>query len=185
MEDKHIIELFYGRSEQALTELDLKYGKLCHQLSYHILYSWEDAGECVNDSYLAAWNTIPPAMPDPLRAYLCKIVRNLSLKLYYHQTAARRNSHYDMAMDELEHTLSSPDTVESQLEAKELAGILQSFLDSLTEENAVIFLRRYWFCDSYEAIARRVGLTEKNISVRLVRIRKQLKKYLREREVFL
>ena len=184
IEDEKIIEMFFERSEQAIAEVDKKYGKVCSRLSFNILNSWPDAEECVNDAYLGAWNTIPPAKPDPLQAYICKIVRNISLKLYYRKKAAKRNSTYDIAMEELKRQLSSPNTVETEIEARELAHIIESFLDTLTIENRVIFMRRYWFSDRYKDIAERVGLTEKNISVRLTRIRQKMKQYLNEREVF-
>ncbi len=185
MEDEKIIGLFFERSEQAIQELDIKYGKLCHKLSHNILNSWLDAEECVNDAYLSAWNTIPPAEPNPLVAYICKIVRNISLKLYYRKEAAKRNSVYDIAIQELEAYLSSPNTVEAEIEAKELAHIIERFLDALSLENRIIFMRRYWFGDSYKDIAELVGLTEKNVSVRLVRIRKQMKQYFIESEVYM
>lgn len=185
MEDEKIIELFFERSEQAIQELDIKYGKICRGFSYHIVGSRQDAEECVSDAYFGAWRTIPPAKPDPLLAYICKIVRNLSLKAYYKKAAAKRNSVYTVAMEEIEACLAHPNTVEREVEASELARILEQFLDTLTAENRVIFLRRYWFCDSCRDIAARVGLSEKNVSVRLTRIRKKMKEYLREREVFL
>lgn len=184
-DDEKIIELFFQRSEKAIHELDIKYGKVCHKLSYNIINNRQDAEECVNDAYLGVWNAIPPAKPNPLLTYLCKIVRNLSLKTYYRKEAAKRNSVYDVSIQELEACLSAPNTVESEIEARELARIIERFLDTLTVENRVIFLRRYWFSDTYADIAGRVGLTEKNISVRLTRIRQKLKKYLIEREVFL
>lgn len=185
MEDEKIIALFFQRCEQGLQELDLKYGKLCHKLSYNILSNWQDVEECVNDSYLAAWKTIPPAKPNPLSAYICKIVRNISLKLYDRKKATKRNSTYDIAMDELKSPLASPNTVETEMETRELARIIEDFLDTLATENRVIFMRRYWFFDTYADISKLVGLTEKNISVRLTRIRKQMKEFLLEREVFL
>ncbi len=184
MEDEKIVGLFFNRSEQAIQELDIKYGKLCHKLSHNILNSWPDAEECVNDAYLGAWNAIPPAEPNPLLAYLCKIVRNISLKRYYMKEAAKRNSVYDIAIQELEAYLSSPNTVEAEIEARELARIIESFFGTLTVENRVIFMRRYWFSDTYADIAEFVGLTEKNVSVRLTRIRQKMKEYLIEREVF-
>ncbi len=183
MDDEKIIDLFFDRSEQALRELDTKYGKLCHKISYNILNNREDAEECVNDAYLGIWNAIPPKRPDPLMTFLCKIVRNLSIARYHANTAMKRNSAYDVALSELEDCLASPSTVESEFEANELSSIIDSFLETLSQENRVIFMRRYWFSDSYEEIAKRVGLTEKNVSVRLTRIRKQLKDYLKEREV--
>ena len=184
MDDQSIVQLFFERSERALAELDAKYGKLCHTLSHNILNSRQDAEECVNDAYLGVWNTVPPARPDPLRAYLCKIVRNVSLKLYDRKKAEKRNSAYDVAMQELEDCLPAPNTVESEVEAKELAHMIETFLDTLSEENRVIFLRRYWFSDPYADIAKRTGISEKSVSMRLVRIRKQMRQYLVEREVF-
>lgn len=185
MDDESIIDLFFARSEQAIKELDSKYGKVCHRLSYNILHNDLDAEECVNDAYLGTWNAIPPQRPNPLLTFLCKIVRNLSIMRHHTNTAMKRNSIYDVALDEIEDCLSSPETVEKELETKELARNIESFLDTLTEENRVIFMRRYWFSDSYADIAERVGMTEKNVSVRLTRTRKQMRDYLIERGVLL
>lgn len=181
--DEKIIELFFARSEQAIRELDIKYGKVFHKLSYRIVNNEQDAEECVNDAYLGAWNAIPPARPDPLEAYICKIVRNLSLKLYYRKNAAKRGSAYEVAIEELENYLSVPNTVEAEIEAGELVHIIESFLDTLTVENRVIFMRRYAYLDTYSDIAVRMGLSEKNVSVRLTRIRWKMKQYLMERGV--
>lgn len=186
IEDEEIITMFFQRSEQAIQALDGKYGRLCRHLACNIVNDRQDAEECVNDAYLGAWNAIPPARPDPLPAYLCKIVRNLALKAYWKRSAEKRGGgQYAAALVELEACIPAPDTVETQLQAKELARSIQDFLDTLTPENRVIFLRRYWFSDSYQDIAGRVGLTEKNISVRLTRIREKLRQYLQEREVIL
>ena len=185
MNDERIIELFFERSEQAIKELDGKYGKVFRSLSFKILNNHQDVEECVNDSYLGTWNAIPPAKPNPLLAFVCKIVRNISLKRYEQNTAAKRNSHYDVAMEELEDCLASTTTIEEEIAERELTEIIESFLDSLSKENRVIFLRRYWFSDTYADIAKQVGLTEKNVSVRLTRIRKELREYLLEREVLL
>ncbi len=184
MEDARIIDLFFERDQQAIQELDTKYGKACHRLSYNIVNNWQDAEECVNDAYLGAWNTIPPVKPDPLLTYICKIVRNISLNIYYRKKAAKRSSHYMVAMEEIEACIVAPNTVEAEIEARDLARIIENFLDTLTVENRVIFMRRYWFSDSYKDIAEFVGLTEKNISVRLTRIREKMRKYLIERGVF-
>ena len=184
IEDEKIVELFFKRSELAIRELDNKYGKACHRLSYNIVNDRQDAEECVNDAYLGAWNAIPPEKPDPLLTYLCKIVRNISLKMYYRKKAAKRSSTYTIAMEEIEACIAAPSTVETEFEARELARVIESFLDTLTAENRVIFMRRYWFSDSCKDIAGLVGLTEKNITVRLTRIREKMKLYLIEREVF-
>lgn len=183
--DEKIIELFFSRSEQAISELDQKYGRLCHRISHNILNNWQDAEECVNDAYLGVWNAIPPARPNPLQSYLCRIVRNISLRLYYRKKAVKRSCIYETAMQELEACLPATDTVEAEIETRELTKMIETFLDTLSAENCVIFLRRYWFCDTYADIARYAGISEKNVSVRLTRIRKQLKDYLNEREVLI
>ena len=184
MNDDRIIELFFERSEQAIKELDAKYQKTLMKVSFNILNNELDAEECVNDTYLAAWNAIPPAKPNPLVAFVCKIVRNISLKRYEHNTAVKRNSFYDVSLEELDECLASVTTVEDEINERELVKIIESFLDSLSKENRVVFLRRYWFCDSYADIASQVGITEKNVSVKLSRIRNQLRTYLKERGVF-
>ena len=184
IEDGKIIELFFRRSEQAIRELDEKYGKVCRKLSHNIVNNRQDAEECVNDAYLGAWNAIPPAKPSPLLTYICKIVRNISLKTYWRKAASKRSGTYTIAMEEIEACIADPNTVEIEIEVRELARIIESFLDTLTTENRVIFMRRYWFSDSCKDIAEFVGLSEKNISVRLTRIRKKMRDYLAEREVF-
>ena len=184
IDDEKIIEMFFERSEQGIRELDIKYGKACHNLSYHIVGSRQDAEECVNDAYLGAWNAIPPARPNPLLSYLLKIVRNISLKIYWRKEAAKRSSHYTIALEEIEACIADQKNIEEEIEVRELACIIESFLDTLTIENRVIFMRRYWFSDSYKDIAEFMGLSEKNISARLTRIREKMKQYLIEREVF-
>ena len=184
IDDEKIIEMLFGHAEQGIRELDTKYGKDCHNLSYHIVGSRQDAEECVNDAYLGAWNAIPPVRPNPLLSYIMKIVRNISLKIYWRKEAAKRSSHYTIALEEIEACIADQKTVEDEIEARELARIIEDFLDTLTVENRVIFMRRYWFADSYKDIAELVGLSEKNISVRLTRIREKMKQYLIEREVF-
>ena len=183
MEDEKIIGLFFARSEQGIQELDNQYGTICRSLSYNIVNNRQDAEECVNDAYLGVWNTVPPARPSPLLAYLCRIVRNLSLKAYWKKNAAKRSSVYTIAMEEIEAYIADRKTVEDEIEARELARIMEAFLDTLTLENRVIFMRRYWFSDSCRDIAGLMGLTEKNISVRLTRIRQKMRQYLMERGV--
>ena len=185
IDDEKIIEMFFERSEQGIRELDIKYGKICHNLSYNIVNSRQDTEECVNDAYLGAWNAIPPVHPNPLLIYIVKIVRNISLKIYWRKEAAKRSGHYTIALEEIEGYIADPKTVEDEIEARELARIIEEFLNTLTLENRVIFMRRYWFADSYKDIAEFIGLSEKNISVRLTRIREKMKQYLIEREVFI
>lgn len=183
--EEELIDMFFERSEEALKEMEIKYGKICLKTSYNILGNLSDAEECVNDSYLGVWNAIPPERPKPLLTYVLRIVRNISLTCYYKKHAQKRNSSYDLAVEELSEFLASPDNVENILEAEELTGFVEKFLDGQNQINRVIFLRRYWFFDSYDQIAKQVGLSEKNVSVRLTRIRKQLKEYLQERGIYL
>ena len=185
IDDEKIIEMFFEWSEQGIRELDMKYGAICHNLAYNIVNNRQDAEECVNDAYLGAWNAIPPTRPNPLLSYIVKIVRNISLKIYWRKEAAKRSGHYKVALEEVESYIADQKTVEDEIEARELARIIEDFLDTLTLENRVIFMRRYWFADSYKDIAEFVGLSEKNISVRLTRIREKMKQYLIEREVFI
>lgn len=183
MEDEEIISLFFDRNDSAIDELDRKYGKLCHKIAHNILKNSQDAEECVNDAYFGVWNTVPPQKPDLLSAFLLKIVRNISLSRYRMNTAQKRNSFYDVALEELEETLFSPGGVESHTEGKLATRAIESFLDTLDRESRVVFIRRYWFGDSYDDIARLTGLSSKNVSVKLTRLRKKLKEYLSSLEV--
>lgn len=183
LEDEEIIGLFFERSEQAIQELDSKYGKICRKFSYSIVNDRRDAEECVNDAYLGVWNTVPPTKPDPLLSYLVRIVRNLSLKVYWRKEAAMRSSSCTVALQEIEECIAGHETVEDEIEARELARVIESFLDTLTSKNRVIFMRRYWFSDSCREIGELVGLSEKNVTVRLTRIRRKLREYLTERKV--
>lgn len=184
IDDEKIIDLFFERDQQAIRELEIKYGKICHNLSYNIVNSRQDAEECVNDAYLGAWNAIPPTRPNPLLSYIVKIVRNISIKIYWRKEAAKRNSIYTIAMQEIETCIADKKTVEDEIEARELAHIIENFLDSLTTKERIIFMRRYAYIDTYADIAKRVGTSEKNVSVRLSLIRQKMKQYLIEREVF-
>lgn len=121
----------------------------------------QDAEECVNDAYLGTWNAIPPAHPNPLLAFLCKIVRNISIMRYHANTAAKRNSNYDVSLDELQDCIASRRTIDTELDEKELIKVIEDFLEKLSVENRVTFMRRYWFSDSYAEIAELIGISEK------------------------
>ncbi len=185
MEDSKIIALFYARSEQAIAELSQKYGAVCSKVADNILNSKQDAEECVNDAYLGAWDTIPPQNPNPLLTYVCRIVRNLAIKKYHANTAKKRNSHYDVALDELENCFSTAESVEAALDVQELTAYLNVFLEKLDVEKRVLFVRRYWYGDSVEDLAKRFSISKHNVTVRLSRTREKLKTYLAERGVVL
>ncbi len=184
MDDERIIELFFERSESAISELNSKYGSLCRSVSKNVLGNDEDAAEAVNDTYLALWHRIPPEKPENLLGYVLKIAKNRSLNILRSRTAAKRNSGYQVALSELEECIPSGASVDAEIDFRELSGAIDSFLETLSQENRVIFLRRYWFSDSLKEIGNLTGLTEKTVSVRLLRLRRKLKDYLSERRFF-
>ncbi len=178
MDDGRIIELFFARSEEAIAELSLKYGRLCERVALRILNDPRDAGECVNDAYFAVWNAVPPERPDPLAAYVCRIVRNLALKRYHANTAKKRNSAYDAALDEIEDCFPASPSAEEAFENAEIARVIDRFLGTLDRDGRVLFGRRYWYSDSIEDLAGLFHTSRHNVSVRLWRIRKALRTYL-------
>lgn len=177
MDDKAIIEGLFDRNEATLTILAQRFGRPLKQLTLNILGNIRDAEECVNDTYLALWNAIPPARPNPLTGYVLRTGRNLALKKLRRNTALKRDSRYDLSLDELAASLSG-ETPENILEAQELGRAIDRFLDTLNKENRILFLRRYWFGDSVQTISNNRGMTENTVSVRLCRIRGQLRTYL-------
>ncbi len=179
MEDQRIIDLFFERSEQAIAELSKKYGRLCRALSKRILQNDQDAEECVNDAFLAVWNTIPPERPDILSAYLCRITRNLSLKRHSCLTARKRNTAYDVVLEEVSECLAAKDSVEDELLAGEISAHINHFLGSMKKKDRVIFVRRYWFCMEIREIAEEMGESTNYVNVHLHRTREKLKKCLK------
>ena len=181
MDDKQSIRLFFERSEQAITELSQKYGSLCFQVADNILNDHQDAEECVNDAYLGAWNSIPPQSPDPLRAYICRIVRNRSLKKLRTNSAIKRGSQFEVSLSELEDGI--PDnSMDEQLSISELSAQINAFLAALPKDDRLMFVKRYWFSESISELADAFGTTENNVSVRLSRIRGKLHQYLNHKE---
>lgn len=180
MEDQLIIKKFCERSEDAIRLLDEKYGRLCSGIAFRILNSEQDAEECVNDAFFAVWNTVPPENPDPLSAYISKISRNIAIKKYHANTAKKRNTHYDLVLEELEDCIAGSQTVEGEIMAKELAKAMNAFLSRLKKGDRMIFLKRYWFLESVSDIAESMGRSNNYVTVHLHRSRKKLEAYLRE-----
>ena len=178
MTDSEIIALFFERSEQAIAALSERYGSLLTHTALSILRDEQDAEECVSDGYLAIWNTVPPRRPSPLAGYALRIVRNLSLSRLRKRSAQKRDSAYDLALDELSELLSGAQSVEDAADARELGRCIDRFLDTLPKEDRILFLRRYWFGESVRELAVSLDLNENQISVRLFRIRGRLKQYL-------
>ena len=176
MNDQEIISLYFDRNEQAIKETETKYGKTCMQVSMNILHSRPDAEECVNDTYLKTWNSIPPTKPHSLCAFLCRIIRNLSLNRLQELTAAKRSRELTVSFEELEACI--PAAME---DAGELASLLNSFLESLDETNRVLFMGRYWYSYAIDDLAAQMGLTDKAVYMRLHKTREKLRAYLAER----
>ena len=181
MEDRKIVQMLWDRIEQALEELAKKFGRRLLYTAMNILGNPQDAEEAVSDTYLALWNTIPPERPDPLAGYVHRTGRNVALNKRRHLTAQKRNSQYDVSLEELSGILPAP-SFEELLDARELGCAIDRFLDALPKQNRILFLRRYWFGDSVKDLARTFGMSENTVSVRLSRLRAQLKAYLIEKE---
>ena len=182
MDDALIVRLYWERNEQAIPATADKYGSYCTSIARNILGSREDAEECVNDTYLNAWNSIPPHRPGVLSAFLGKITRNLSIKRYRHNTADKRGGgQAAVILDEIAEFVSDTDGVEQEIDRRELVKAIDAFLSTLSAEKRGVFLRRYWYFDSISDIASRFGMTENNASVTLNRLRLKLHNYLWER----
>lgn len=178
MTDNEIIDLLFERSEQAIAELSSKHGGAVKRVVFNILGNEQDAEECINDTWLGVWNAIPPHRPDPMRTFVCRIARNLAVKRYHANTAEKRNSHYDAALEELAECIPDSCTVEIEYAAKELAAAIDSFLASLGYEDRFIFMRRYWYADTLTEIAQMMDMSYTSVSVRLHRTKNKLKDFL-------
>ncbi len=179
MEDSRILDLYFARDEQAVAETDKKYGRYCFTLANSILNDTQDAEEAVNDTYFNAWNAIPPHRPTVFRLYLAKITRNLAFTRWRSRSAEKRGGgEMELVMEELENCLAAPGRVEDALEGKELANAIRSFLDTLPAREQDIFLRRYFFVEESEVIARRYGMKQATVLRTLSRTRRKLKTYL-------
>ena len=177
MEDQKIVTMLFRRVESVLDALARKYGPRLYRIAMNILGQPQDAEEAVNDTYLAVWNTVPPNKPDPLSGYIYKTGRNISLDKMKYNHAQQRDNRYTLSIDELENFL--PGTcLEEQVQAKELGRAINRFLGKISPDNRALFLRRYWFGDEVRDIARDLGLSANAASVRLNRIRKQLREHL-------
>lgn len=178
MDDKEILALYWARSEQAIEETGRKYGVTVRRVARNILGDERDAEECVNDTWLAAWNSIPPQRPDPLLTWLCRVARNGALARRRDSRAKKRDASFDVALEELEDCLAVPAQPERDYDARELSAAVNRFLAGLSYVDRCAFLRRYWFGDELSRIANRLEMQPHRLSVRLSRIRKNLKNYL-------
>ena len=181
MEDKQIVDLYWARSEQAISATAEKYGKYCHAIAFNILHSDGDSEECVNDTYLKAWESIPPMRPERLSTFLGKITRNLSLDRYRRDNAGKRGKgEVPLALEELYECLPSGSGDDTVAEDILLTDIFNRFLSELTPEARKFFVRRYWYLSSVKEIARSYGVGESKVKMSLQRSRIALKELLKQ-----
>lgn len=180
MEDKQIVELYWARSESAISETANKYGRYCHYIAYQILTNDEDSEEVVNDTYLKAWNTIPPQRPDPLKSYVGTISRQLALNVYKEQHTQKRGGQVPLVLDELSDCIPNPENHENIGESIALSEALSRFLRALPQKTRNIFIRRYFYMSPVAEIARDFSMKESNVTMHLLRTRRKLEQFLKK-----
>ena len=178
MNDETILNLFWIRSEQSIVETDKKYGSMCASLATSIVFNLQDAEECVNDTYLALWSTIPPARPNVFSAFIAKITRNIAMKKITYLNAQKRSVKATISFSELDECVKSADSMDNKVELEDLAKHLELFLCSIDYESRNMFLRRYWYFDSIKEIAKRFNVSESKVKSQLFRTRNKLRQYL-------
>ena len=182
MEDEKIVALYWERKESAIRESELKYGSYCHTVAYNVLASHEDAQECVNDTWNAAWHAMPPERPTVLKGFLARITRNIAIDRYRYNNAQKRSAEVESVIDEYWECIPSPDApIEDEIALKKA---INGFLSSLDSRTRVIFLRRYWYAMSVKDIARGLRLSESHVSVILHRTRRRFKEHLTKEGIF-
>ena len=180
MEDEKIIDLYWDRDQSAILKTEEKYGSYCHRIAWNILYNKEDCEECINDTWMRAWNAMPTERPNILSAFLGAITRNLSLDRYRKQHAKKRGEgEVAFVFDELQDCLMA-EGPEQQMDANLLVAALNRFLERMEKENRIIFVRRYWYMDSIDAIAKRFSISESKVKSSLFRSRNKLRDYLQQ-----
>lgn len=186
MEDKAILELYFARDEQAIWETDHKYGGYCYSVANRILSSREDSEETVSDTLWQTWNSIPPQRPSYLKLFLAKITRNLAFSRWRKLSAAKRGGgETELVLEELAGCIPGTEQIDDQLNARELAGAIRAFLDTLPERDQDIFLQRYFYVDDADSIAKRYGMRRTNVNLILSRTRSKLKTYLTQEGYYL
>ena len=181
MDDKSIVDLYFSRNQDAITQTDKKYGRYCYSIAYNILTNKEDAEESVSDTYMAAWNAIPPRRPSILSTFLGKITRHISIDRWRHRNAYKRGGgEVTLALEELKDCIAGMQNVELDYERKQIVKAYVAFLDALPVMERRIFLCRYWYVESIETIADKFGFSQSKVKTMLHRTRKKLRKQLAE-----
>lgn len=178
MEDSQIIDLYFQRDETAITETDKKYGGLCRSIALNILTSHADAEECISDTYLKAWDSIPPLYPQSFAAWLGRVVRNNAINLWNKNHRQKRHSDMTKLLNELEDCLPSPINVEQILEGEELSNTLNKWLGCLQKNDRVLFVLRYWYGKTVKDLAKSQGTTPRKLAKHLYNLRQNLKQFL-------
>lgn len=179
MEDSRLIEMYFERSEAAVASTAEKYGKYCTTVCLNVLGNREDADECVNDTYMKVWNSIPPTKPSNFKAFIGKIARNLAINRYEYLSAEKRGGgQVHEVLDELDFAIPARSDVEGEIEKRETAGLINKFLGGLAPEKRKLFVRRYWYLSPVKEIADMYGMSESNVKTSLKRIRDDLREYL-------
>ncbi len=181
MDETGIIKLYFARDESAIKETDRTYAAYCTSIAMSLLQIREDTQECVNDTYMSAWERIPPFVPECLRTFLGRLTRNIAIGMYRRSHAKKRMDRFELTFSELEECLPSGENVERSFDAKQLGKYISEWLDSLGEQDRVLFVRRYWLGDKAVELAKKTGMTEYGISRKLARLQESLRKYLEER----
>lgn len=185
MEDKDIVALYWSRNENAIIETSIKYGEYCYSIANNILFNFMDAEECVNDTYLATWNSIPPHNPSILSAFLGKITRRISLKKWRDKHAQKRGGgQTQIVLDELLECIPSKKTIDDELDEKELANAISMFISNLDINERRIFICRYWYLDTIADISKQFGYSQSKIKTTLFRTRGKLLSFLKKEGVF-
>ena len=178
MDDRRIVELFLERSEEAILETDIKYGRYCHKIAFNVLGNDEDSEECVNDAYMRVWGSIPPNEPDSMASYIGRITRNLALdRLRQKQSDKRGNGEVPVVLDELAECVSGHDELERRQDSAEIAAAIDSFLDELNSVERGVFMRRYWMMEPIADVANRYDISVSKTTTMLFRLRNRLKKH--------
>lgn len=175
MDDAQIITLYFKRDETAIAETAAKYGAFCHSVARNILSIDADAEECVSDTYLQAWNAIPPQCPDRLGAWLGRVVRNIAINLWHKNHRKKRYAGMELLLDELAECIPSPRSVEHEIQEKELTEIINRWLTFLSKEDRILFLRRYWNGEAVNMLAKEWGMSQGSLAKRMYRLRQALK----------
>ena len=184
MNDHQIIDLYWARDEAAILETDKKYGRYCYAIAYNILYSNEDAEECVSDTYGKAWQSIPPHKPNKFSAFLGKITRNLALNRFAYDHAAKRNAPGIAVLAEAQEGMGIQ-TEDHFTDEVALKDVINRFMDALPQETRIVFLRRYWYFCTIEEIAKNCKLPQGTVKSILARTRKKFREFLTKEGIFL